>query len=149
MPFEPPLIIKKLSALATVPRRGSSGAAGLDLFSARECTVPAHGKLLVDTDIAIELPAGTYGRVAPRSGLANKHFLDVGAGVVDADYRGSVGVVLFNHSDTDFHIRVGDRIAQLIVERIMLPDIHVVDVDQELSATERGSAGYGSTGVRD
>ncbi len=64
--------------------------------------VPARGRAVVPTDLSIKLPAGTYGRVAPRSGLAVKHFIDTGAGVVDEDYRGALGVVLFNHSDVDF-----------------------------------------------
>ena len=64
--------------------------------------MPARGKAIVPTDLAIKLPLGTYGRVAPRSGLAVKNFIDTGAGVIDADYRGPVGVVLFNHSEVDF-----------------------------------------------
>lgn len=70
--------------------------------SAYDCVVPAHGKALVKTDLAIKVPSGTYGRVAPRSGLAWKNFIDTGAGVIDEDYRGNVGVILFNHSDQDF-----------------------------------------------
>ncbi|KAK1309903.1 Deoxyuridine 5'-triphosphate nucleotidohydrolase [Acorus calamus] len=82
---------------------------------------------------------------APRSGwLAWKHSITVGAGVVDADYRGSVGVILFNQSDVDFKVTPGDRIAQLIIERIMTPD--VVEVD-DLDSTVRGVGGFGSTGV--
>jgi len=99
---------------------------------------------LVKTDLSIAVPAGTYGRVAPRSGLAWKHSIDVGAGVIDADYRGNVGVILFNHSDKDFKVEIGDRIAQLIIERIELP--HVQEVD-ELDDTIRGGGGFGSTGV--
>ena len=64
--------------------------------------IPARGKGVAKTDLQIAIPSGTYARVAPRSGLAVKHFIDTGAGVVDEDYRGNVGVVLFNHSDTDF-----------------------------------------------
>lgn len=74
----------------------------LGLDSAQDCTVEAHGKGVVMTDLSIATPPGTYARVAPRSGLAVKHFIDVGAGVVDEDYRGNVGVVLFNHSSSDF-----------------------------------------------
>lgn len=74
--------------------------------------------MLVDTDISIAVPEGTYGRVAPRSGLAVKHGIDTGAGVIDADYRGPVKVLLFNLSETDFEVQVGDRIAQIIVERV-------------------------------
>lgn len=74
----------------------------------------------METDISIAVPAGTYGRVAPRSGLASKHSIDVGAGVIDADYRGPVKVLLFNFSDADFKVAVGERVAQLIVERVRM-----------------------------
>ena len=82
--------------------------------------------------------------VAPRSGLAWKHSIDVGAGVIDADYRGSVGVILFNHSDVDFEVKLGDRIAQLIIEKIITPEVMEVE---DLDCTERGVGGFGSTGV--
>jgi len=72
------------------------------LCSAYDCVIPARGKGIAQTDLSIAIPSGTYARVAPRSGLAVKHFIDTGAGVVDEDYRGNIGVVLFNHSDTDF-----------------------------------------------
>ena len=83
------------------------------------------------------------GRIAPRSGLASKHFIDTGAGVIDADYRGQVKVLLFNHAPGDFQIQEGDRIAQLVLERICTPE--VVEV-QELEASVRGAGGFGSTG---
>ena len=76
--------------------------------------------------------------------MAWKHSIDVGARVIDADYRGPVGVILFNHSDTDFEVKVGDRIAQLIIEVIMIPDVAEVD---DLDSTARGSGGFGSTGI--
>ncbi|EJD54099.1 dUTP diphosphatase [Auricularia subglabra TFB-10046 SS5] len=139
-----PLLIKKLSDKARTPTRGSSLAAGYDLYSAERKIVPARGKALVDTQLSIAVPAGTYGRVAPRSGLASKHMIDTGAGVIDADYRGTVFVLLFNYSDSDFQIEEGDRIAQLILERIVTPE--VVEV-QDLEETLRGSGGFGSTGV--
>jgi dUTP pyrophosphatase len=85
----------------------------------------------------------TDGRVAPRSGLAAKHSIDTGAGVIDADYRGEVKVILFNYSETDFAIKEGDRIAQLIVERIYTPEVAVVE---KLEASVRGAGGFGSTG---
>lgn len=81
---------------------------------------------------------------APRSGLAWKNSIDVGAGVIDADYRGPVGVILYNHSDIDFEVKPGDRIAQLILERIITPQ--VVEVE-DLDPTVRGAGGFGSTGV--
>jgi deoxyuridine 5'-triphosphate nucleotidohydrolase len=82
--------------------------------------------------------------IAPRSGLALKHSIDVGAGVIDYDYRGPVGVILFNLGDKDFEIKRGDRIAQMILERICMADVAEVT---ELSETVRGSGGFGSTGV--
>lgn len=81
---------------------------------------------------------------APRSGLTWKHSIDVGAGVIDADYRGPVGVILFNHSDQSFEVKGGDRIAQMIIEKIMTPE--VVEME-ELDSTKRGAGGFGSTGV--
>lgn len=92
----------------------------------------------------IPFPKITDGRIAPRSGLAVNHFIDTGAGVIDADYRGPVKVLLFNHGDADFEVKVGHRIAQLIIERIYHPEILEV---QELSATVRGAGGFGSTGM--
>lgn len=106
--------------------------------------MPAHGKALIPTDISMAIPSGYYGRVAPRSGLAVKHFIDVGAGVIDEDYRGPLGVVLFNHSQNDFAVKKGDRIAQLLLEKIATPDIEVVE---DLDETERGAGGFGSTGI--
>ncbi|KNC52553.1 deoxyuridine 5'-triphosphate nucleotidohydrolase [Thecamonas trahens ATCC 50062] len=138
------LKVRKLSETAVLPVRGSPLAAGYDLASAHDLVVPAHGKALAKTDLAIAVPDGTYGRIAPRSGLAWKHFIDVGAGVIDADYRGNVGVVLYNHSDVDFNIAVGDRVAQLVLEKIATPDVVAVD---DLDATDRGAGGFGSTGV--
>jgi len=138
------LRVKKLSEHAVLPIRASEHAAGYDLSSAYDCVVPKRGKLLVKTDLAVAVPIGYYGRVAPRSGLALKNFIDTGAGVVDSDYRGPLGVLLFNHSEEDFKISHGDRIAQFIIEKIALPQI--VEVD-ELDSTERGAGGFGSTGV--
>ncbi|KAK3270731.1 hypothetical protein CYMTET_20883 [Cymbomonas tetramitiformis] len=141
---EPAMRVKLLSENATIPKRGSALAAGYDLSSAKDTVVPARGKALVATDLSIAVPEDTYGRVAPRSGLAWKHSIDVGAGVIDADYRGPLGVILFNLSDNDFEVKQGDRIAQLILERIRTPEVLVVE---ELEDTTRGAGGFGSTGV--
>ncbi|KAH7376525.1 deoxyuridine 5'-triphosphate nucleotidohydrolase [Plectosphaerella cucumerina] len=140
----PRLLVKKLSDKARLPTRGSAFAAGYDVYAAKETTIPARGKALVDTDIAISVPVDTYGRIAPRSGLAAKHFIDTGAGVIDADYRGQVKILLFNHSDTDFAVAEGDRVAQLILERIYTPDVvEVADLEESV----RGAGGFGSTGI--
>ncbi|KAL1132608.1 hypothetical protein AAG570_010560 [Ranatra chinensis] len=113
-------------------------------FSAYNYVVPARGKALIKTDLQIQVPEGCYGRVAPRSGLALKNHIDVGAGVVDEDYRGNVAVVLFNHGPDDFVVKEGDRIAQFICERILYPELIE---EKSLTETERGQNGFGSTGV--
>merc|ERR1711939_411702 len=136
-------LVQKLKPNAQIPKRGSDRAAGYDLFSAAEAVVPARGKALISTGLCIAVPEGTYGRVAPRSGLASKFMIDVGAGVIDADYRGEVRVLLFNLSDSDYKVTEGDRIAQLILERIVTPD--AVEVES-LTETLRGAGGFGSTG---
>ncbi|GBF88225.1 dUTP pyrophosphatase [Raphidocelis subcapitata] len=136
--------VQRISDKASLPTRGSAKAAGYDISSAEDTLVPARGKACISTGLRIAVPAGTYGRVAPRSGLAAKHFIDTGAGVVDEDYRGELKVLLFNHSDADFQVRVGDRIAQLVLERIATPEVEEV---ASLDDTERGAGGFGSTGV--
>ncbi|KAI4475730.1 hypothetical protein M0802_015047 [Mischocyttarus mexicanus] len=133
----------KLSEKAFTPTKGSEFAAGFDLKSAYESIIPARGKELVKTDIQIQVPPGTYGRIAPRSGLAWKNFIDVGAGVIDADYRGNLQILMFNHSDLDFKISPGDRIAQIICEKIEYPELKELDT---LDETDRGASGFGSTG---
>lgn len=135
----------KLTSNAFVPTKGSKDAAGYDLRSAYEYIIPARGNALVKTDLQIEVPSGTYGRIAPRSGLALKNKIDVGAGVVDFDYRGNVGVVLFNHDDKEFKIAPGDRIAQLICEKIVYAELEEVP---KLEDTVRGDEGFGSTGSK-
>ena len=139
------LQVQKLNNNAALPKRSTEGAAGYDLCASQDCTIPAGGKGLVQTGISISFPAGLYARIAPRSGLALKKFIDVGAGVVNHDYRGEVGVVLFNHGDEDFQVKMGDRIAQLILEKIDTP---LVEEVQGLGETVRGSGGFGSTGVK-
>lgn len=91
------------------------------------------------------ISSGCYGRIAPRSGLAWKNHIDVGAGVIDEDYRGNIGVVLFNHSNEDFKVIKGDRIAQLICQRIEYPVLQEVT---NLDNTSRGAGGFGSTGTK-
>ncbi len=87
---------------AKLPTRGSALAAGYDLYASEDKVVPKRGRAAVQTGVRLAVPVGCYGRVAPRSGLASKHGIDVGAGVVDADYRGLLGVLLFNFTDEDF-----------------------------------------------
>jgi dUTP pyrophosphatase len=136
--------IKKLTNDAIMPTRGSDGAVGYDLYSTEDTMVPCQaGRALVGTGISVVLPPGVYGRVAPRSGLAVKHCINVGAGVIDPDYTGEIKVVLFNHGENDFEIKRGDRIAQLVLERCETPPVKEIEIIEE---TERGSGGFGSTG---
>ena len=107
-------------------------------------SIPMGGRALIPTGISMAIPHGWYGRIAPRSGLAWKSGIDVLAGVIDADYRGDVGVIIINLGSTPFQIRHGDRIAQIIIERCA--DAQLVPC-QQLPETVRGDAGYGSTGV--
>ena len=129
---------------ARVPSRGSSEAAGYDISALCDGYVDAGCRCLVRTGIAIEVPPGTYGRLAPRSGLSLKHGIHIGAGVIDRDYRGEVGVLLCNLGTERFEYKRGDRIAQLILEKITTPIVNVVERFE--SETERGADGFGSTG---
>jgi len=133
-----------LSENAKMPTRATTEAAGYDLYASVSCTVEAYGLKSVALDIALQIPHGYYGRIAPRSSLAAKFHIDVGAGVVDSDYRGPVAVVLFNHADEAFQVDQGMRIAQLIITPCHTPELTQVET---LDDTDRGSGGFGSTGV--
>ncbi len=126
-----------------LPQYAHPGDAGADLRSAVEEIVPARGRKLVATGIRIKLPPGCVGLVWPRSGLAVKQGLDCGAGVIDAGYRGEVKVLLFNHTDSDHRVQPGDRIAQLLVQKV--ERVQFVPVDS-LEDSDRGDNGFGSTG---
>lgn len=143
----PRLAVVRELPTAQLPKKGSVDAAGFDLFAAEPASVDAGKRLLVDTGIVIAIPEGTYARVAPRSGLAVKG-VDVGAGVIDRDYRGRVRVLIINNSDKEFIIQIGDRIAQLILEKVA-DDVAVNEFSDvaQLGITSRGAGGFGSTGI--
>src|SRR6185369_5643342 len=107
-------------------------------------TIPAQTQALIPTDLAIQVPKGTYGRIAPRSGLAKNKFIGIGAGVIDPDYNGPVGIVAFNHAQQPFEIKEGDRVAQLMLEQYKEP--HIIEV-KELKETTRGNKGFGHSGI--
>jgi dUTP pyrophosphatase len=134
------------SEKSQVPKRAEDGAAGYDLYSSEEKIINKGERILVSTDISIQLPHETYGRVAPRSGLSVKG-IDVGAGVIDESYRGVVKVLLINNGCDNFTIKVGDRIAQLIIEKCYYPVPTVVESIKDLSISDRGEGGFGSTGI--
>ena len=108
------LLVTKLGEYATISKKRSAAAAGYDLASAVDAAVPAREIAIVHTYLAVAVPSGTYGRIPPRSGLAAKHYLAVGSILIDADFRGNVKIVLFNHGNLGFHISKSDGIAQLI-----------------------------------
>lgn len=125
-------------------RRANRTDAGADLVAAEDKSIPPLSRATVSTGVSLEIPDGYYGRVAPRSGLAHKNGIDVLAGVVDSSYRGEVRVILFNTDrEETFHVRAGDRIAQLIVERHY--NFEFVEAES-LTQTDRGEMGFGSTG---
>ena len=112
------LLIKFNNINSKMPYRATPESAGLDLFSCETGIIEPHSKRLIDIGISVLIPYQYYGRIASRSGLAVKNSIDVGAGVIDSDYRGNISVVLFNHGDERFTFNTGDKIAQLIIEKI-------------------------------
>lgn len=134
---------QKLHPKAILPIRGSKNACGLDIHSIEEITIESGQRVAVRTGLAVAIPLGFYGRMAPRSGLALKKGIDVLAGVIDPDYRGEILCLLINFGKDDFKINVGDRIAQLIIEKVALLE---PSWSKELDETERNQAGFGSTG---
>lgn len=137
------LRFKQLDSRAVLPQRGSALAAGLDVFSIEDVEIQPKQRALARTGLAVAIPPGFYGRVAPRSGLAVKQGLDVLAGVIDSDYRGEVCIVLYNTGDDAIALPAGSKICQLIVEQIITPEAAWVN---DLDETVRGAAGFGSTG---
>jgi len=134
----------KLSDKAIIPTKGSQFAAGHDIYALADGLEPAKGQTMIETGIAIGLPEGTYGRLAARCGMASKMGIAVGGGVIDTDYTGEVKVILRNHGEADCVFKAGDRIAQLIVEKVANADAMEVD---DLGITERGKMGFGSSDV--
>ena len=108
----------------------------------KEFVIPSQGQVLAETRIAIGLPRGTYARIAPPSGLASKEGIAINGGVIDVDYTGEIKVIMINHRKVDCRIQTGDRIAQIIIEKIDTSDMMEVD---RLKTTERADGGFGST----
>jgi dUTP pyrophosphatase len=140
------LNIKLLNENAKIPTRGSEEAAGWDLYAAESVIIEPGQTTMVSTEIAIEVPFGNFGGIFARSGLATKQGLRPAncVGVIDSDYRGPVKVALYNDSNETRVVEIGERIAQLVIIPYTSVSINVVD---ELSNTERGDGGFGSTGM--
>lgn len=140
--------IKKVNNNAKLPYRATEGSAGADLFACVEesVTIKPSERILIPTGIAISLSDRNYGAfIFPRSSLSSKFGISLAncVGVVDSDYRGEIKVPLINHSDEAFTVNNGDRIAQLVIMPVVIPDFTEVE---ELDDTERGEGGFGSTG---
>lgn len=139
------LQVKLLHPAARLPMRAHAGDAGADLFSVEEVTIPPGERRDVGTGIALAIPAGYAGFVQPRSGLAFKHGIMVvnSPGLIDAGYRGEVRVSLYNSGPEPFAIKAGERIAQLVIQKVEEPFYTATD---ELPETGRGAGGFGSSG---
>ena len=135
--------VRRLCTHAILPRRATSGSAGYDLFCIDTVSILPGELVCVSTGISVKVPDGTYGRIAPRSGITVKHNVHVGAGVIDSDYTGEIKVVLCNNGKQVVQFKAFDRVAQLVLEKIEIAE--VIEVT-ELNATSRGSGGFGSTG---
>ena len=135
--------IKRLSENATLPIRATPGSAGLDLFSAEDVTIAPDSQSMVKTDLAMKCPENTYIKLADRSSMALKK-LRVAAGIIDSDFLGNVTVILHNYNNTSYYVKKGQRVCQMIVTPIVMPNI--VEVD-ELELTERNINGFGSSGL--
>jgi dUTP pyrophosphatase len=133
----------RVSGEGELPAYSSEGAAGADLHAAEDVTLAAGARAAVATGLHLEIPVGHVGLIWPRSGLAVRHGLDTLAGVIDSDYRGEVRVVLVNHGPETVRLARGDRIAQLLVQRVERGAFMRVD---SLVESERGQGGFGSTG---
>ena len=142
-----PVNIKRIKPNATIPTYGSINAAGADLYACVDSAVivKASETVMIPTGISLELPEGYAGLIYARSGLASKKGLAPAnkVGVVDSDYRGEVMVALHNHSKQDVEVEPKERIAQLVITPYIMGIFNEVD---ELSDTERGDKGFGSTG---
>jgi len=137
------LRFKQLDPRAVLPKRGSALAAGLDVCAIEDLEIGPKQRVMARTGLAVAIPPGFYGRIAPRSGLAAKKGLDVLSGVIDSDYRGEVLCLLYNTGDEIINLPAGSRICQLIVEQIITPD---AVWSSDLGETARGAGGFGSTG---
>ena len=133
---------KKMSPFGKRPERCSEGAAGYDLFSAEDKLIAPANSAYIHTDLRIAMPPNVYGRIAPRSSLTIANMVGVGGGVIDEDYRGELKVILFNHGKRTLWIKTGDRIAQIIFEKIEHFDWKE---SAELTETNRSVNGFGST----
>lgn len=142
------MVIKTLHPDARRPSQATTGSAGYDLSSIQEGHIRPGEWSSIRTGIAMEIPPGCVGLVCPRSGIAVKHGVTIlnTPGIIDSDYRGEIRVPMVNHSTETFFYKIGDRIAQLVVCPTTPLQLVFLDTDEELSDSDRGAGGFGSTG---
>ena len=140
------LKVKRIRKDIILPEYKTEGASGFDLSSSIDSLLKAGEFAVIPTGLIIEVPPGYEAQVRPRSGLAANNGIGVlnTPGTIDSDYRGEIKIVLFNFSDKDFHIRKGDRIAQMVISKI--ERVKIIEVEN-ISGSERGTQGFGSTGI--
>ena len=140
------LLVEKINEKAIIPFQAHEGDAGMDLFSIEEVVIKPMERTLIHTGIKIQLPKNTEAQIRPRSGLALKSGITVlnTPGTIDEGYRGEIGIILINLSDTEFKVEVGMKIAQMVIKPTLTLDVEEVI---ELTETTRGEGGFGSTGV--
>ncbi|HOJ64463.1 MAG TPA: dUTP diphosphatase [Spirochaetota bacterium] len=139
--------IKLLNQNAKIPIKATEHASGFDLFSAEEAIIKPKEFKAISTGIAIEMPQYIEAQIRPRSGLAMKYGITVlnAPGTIDSDYRGEIKVILINHSNNEFKIEVGTRIAQMVFTEIIKSNFQQVE---SLNESDRGDGGFGSTGLQ-
>lgn len=139
-----PLNFVKLNDCARTPTKANESDAGFDLYASHGAILERHTHKLIKTGIAMQIPKGYVGLIWPRSGMAYKHGIDVFAGVIDSGYRGDVGVILYNSQYSDYNVKKGDRIAQIIIQKV--ENFEFTEVS-DLNKADRENNGFGSTGI--
>ena len=139
----PKLLLKKLDPGAIIPTKANRFDAGYDLYALNGAIIDKHSHKLIKTGVSMAIPEGHVGLIWPRSGMAYKHGLDVFAGVIDSGYRGDIGVILYNSQYSSYHVSKGDRIAQILIQKV--EDYELIEVEN-LEDSQRGKGGFGSSG---
>jgi len=139
------LKIKKIKKEARLPEYAHKNDAGMDLFSAESFVLSPGERKICSTGVAMAIPAGYVGLIWDKSGIASKKGIKTMGGVIDCNYRGEVGVILQNLSEEKYEVKTGDKVAQMLIQKVECPMLEEVN---KLEDTERGEGGFGSTGIR-
>ncbi len=137
--------IKKIVSDARIPRYAHSGDAGMDFYSVEDFVLQPGERRVCKTGIAIQIPNGFVGLIWDKSGIAAKSGIKTMGGVIDSSYRGEVGIILKNLSDEKYEVKKGEKVAQMLIQKVECPTIEEVD---KLDDTDRGEGGFGSSGMK-